>query len=107
MIHLVKDDRVNLQNVEAFVTLLEEAYGDPIHMNTAEWALAKLCQGNRDFVAYYVEFQRLIVDLKWNHMMKHTAFYRGLSEEPKNILSTQTVPKEWSHYVAVVKKRDM
>jgi hypothetical protein len=46
LIHLVKDDCVNLENFEAFVTLLEEAYGDPDHVNTAEWVLAKLRQGN-------------------------------------------------------------
>jgi hypothetical protein len=46
LIHLVKDNHMNLGNFEAFVTSLEEAYGDPDCMNTAEWALAKLCQGN-------------------------------------------------------------
>jgi hypothetical protein len=42
----VKDDCVNLGNFKAFVTSLEEAYGDPDRMNTAERALAKLRQGN-------------------------------------------------------------
>jgi hypothetical protein len=46
LIHLMKDDHVNLANFEAFVTSLEEAYGDPDCMNTAERALAKLHQGN-------------------------------------------------------------
>jgi hypothetical protein len=46
LIHLVKDDRVNLGNFEAFVTSLEEAYGDPDCVNTTERALAKLHQGN-------------------------------------------------------------
>jgi hypothetical protein len=42
MIYLVKNDHVNLENFEAFVTSLEEAYRDPDHMNTAEWVLMKL-----------------------------------------------------------------
>jgi hypothetical protein len=46
LIHLVKDDCVNIGNFEAFVTSLEEAYGDPDHMNTTERALGKLRQGN-------------------------------------------------------------
>jgi hypothetical protein len=46
LIHLMKDDHMNLENFEAFVTLLEEVYGDPDHVNTAEWALAKFRQGN-------------------------------------------------------------
>jgi hypothetical protein len=45
IIHLVKDNHVNLENVEALVTSLEEAYGDPDHVNTAEHALMKLGQG--------------------------------------------------------------
>jgi hypothetical protein len=53
MIHLMKDDYVNLKNLEAFVTSLEEAYRDPNHINTAEWVLVILCQGNRDFIVYY------------------------------------------------------
>jgi hypothetical protein len=56
LIHLVKDAHVNLANFEAFVTSLEEAYGDPNHMNTTERVLGKLRQGNQDFVMYYAEF---------------------------------------------------
>jgi hypothetical protein len=70
MIHLVKNDRVNLENFEAFVTSLDEAYGDPDHVNIAKQTLAKLHQGNRDFVTYYTEFQRLIADLDWNDAAK-------------------------------------
>jgi hypothetical protein len=107
LIHLMKDDRVNLGNFEAFVTSLEEAYGDPDRMNTAEWALAKLRQGNRDFVAYYAEFQRLIADLNWNDAAKHVALHCGPCEELKDILSTQDLPEDWSRYVALMKRRDM
>jgi hypothetical protein len=46
LIHLMKDDHMNLENVEAFVTSLEEAYGDPNRMNTTERVLTKLHQGN-------------------------------------------------------------
>jgi hypothetical protein len=107
LIHLVKDDHVNLENFEAFVTSLEEAYGHPDRVNTTERALAKLRQGNRDFVVYYAEFQRLIADLDWNDVAKRAALHRGLCEELKDILSTQDLPEDWSRYVALVKKRDM
>jgi hypothetical protein len=107
MIHLVKDDRVNLENIEAFMTSLDDAYGNPDHVNTAERMLAKLRQGNRDFVTYYAEFQRLIADLDWNDAAKRAALHRGLSEELKDILSTQDLPEDWANYVALVKKRDM
>jgi hypothetical protein len=107
MIHLIKDNHVNLENFEAFMTSLDEAYGDPDHVNTAEWTLAKLRQGNRDFVTYYAEIQRLIADLDWNDAAKRAALHRGLSEELKDILSTQDLPEDWANYVALIKKRDM
>jgi hypothetical protein len=46
LIHLMKDDGMNLGNFEAFVTSLEEAYRNPDCVNTAERVLAKLRQGN-------------------------------------------------------------
>jgi hypothetical protein len=84
----MKDDRMNLETFEAFVTSLEEAYRDPDHVNTTEWALAKLCLGNRDLVLYYAEFQRLIADLNWTNAAKCIALHHGLSDELKDILST-------------------
>jgi tRNA A37 threonylcarbamoyladenosine dehydratase len=42
LIHLVDNDHVDLDNFNAFITLLEEAYSDPDHANTAECALLKL-----------------------------------------------------------------
>jgi hypothetical protein len=36
IIHIIQNNRVNLENFEAFVTSLDEAYGDPDHVNTAE-----------------------------------------------------------------------
>jgi hypothetical protein len=46
MLHLVENDHVNLETFGDFVTTLEESYGDPNRINTAEWAIAKLRQGN-------------------------------------------------------------
>jgi hypothetical protein len=103
----MKDDCVNLRNFEAFVTLLEEGYGDPDHMNTAKWVLTKLCQGNQDFITYYAEFQCLITDLNWNDMAKHVTLHYGLYEELKDILSIQDLPEDWSHYITLMKRQDM
>jgi hypothetical protein len=103
----MKDDQVNLEKCEAFVMSLEEAYRDPDHVNTAERALTKRCLGNQDFVMYYAEFQRLIADLNWTDAAKCIALHRSLSEEHKDILSTQDLPKEWSSYITLVKKCNM
>jgi hypothetical protein len=63
MLHLVENDHVNLETFGDFVTTLEESYGDPDRINTTERAIAKLRQGNRDFVTYYAEFRHLASDL--------------------------------------------
>jgi hypothetical protein len=107
LIQLVDNDHVDLDNFDAFVTSLEEVYGDPHGANTAERALSKLRQGNWVFVSYYAEFQRLVAELQWNDAAKRAALHRGLSEEVKDILSTQDLPEDWSGYVAHIKKRDM
>jgi hypothetical protein len=103
----MNNDCIKLENFEAFVTLLEEAYGDYDHVNTAEWVLAKLHQGNQDFIMYYIEFQHLIMDLNWNDAAKWTTLHHSLSEELKDILRTQDYPKEWSCYVMLMTKCNM
>jgi hypothetical protein len=85
---------VNLGNFEAFVTSLEEAYGDPDYMNTAKRVLTKLRQGNQDFIMYYAEFQCIIIDLNWNNTAKYAALHYTLYEELKDILSMQDLPKD-------------
>jgi hypothetical protein len=47
------------------------------------------------------------VDLNSNDAAKCMALHRGLCEELKDILSTQDLPEDWSHYVALVKGLDM
>jgi hypothetical protein len=98
---------MNLGNLEAFVISLEDLYGDPNHVNTTEQALTTLCQGNRDFIMYYAEFQCLIADINWNDMVKHAALHHDLCEELKDILSIQDLPKDWSCYVALIKRWDI
>jgi hypothetical protein len=101
IIHIVKYEYMILENFEAFMTSLEEAYGDPDRINTAKWVLMKLRQGNGDFIMYFAEFQYLIADLNWNDVVKHAALHHGLCEELKDILSIQDLPEEWSYYVAL------
>jgi hypothetical protein len=106
MLHLVENDHVNLETFGDFVTTWEESYSDPNRIHTAERAIAKLCQGNRDFVTYYTEFRCLASDLDWNNAAKRAASHRGLCDELKDILSTQDVTEDWNQYVALMKWRD-
>jgi hypothetical protein len=56
MLYLVENNHVNLETFGDYMTTLEESYGNPDQINTAKWAIAKLRQGNRDFVTYYAKF---------------------------------------------------
>jgi hypothetical protein len=106
VMHLICPDCINLATFKDFASTLEEAYGDPDRVSTAEWGLTKLRQGNRDFVMYYAEFQHLVADVDWNDTAKRAAFHQGLCDELKVILSTQDIPEDWHEYIALVKKRD-
>jgi hypothetical protein len=107
LIYLVNINRMNLTHFEAFVTSLEEAYGDPDCINTAKRVLTKLHQGYRDFVTYYAELQHLIADLNWSDAAKRAALHHSLCKELKDILSIEDLPEDWSCYVALMKKWDM
>jgi hypothetical protein len=106
VMHLVCPNRINLATFEDVASTLKEAYGNPDRVSTTERGLAKLRQGNRDFVTYHAEFQRLVADVDWNDAAKQATFHWGLCDELKDILSTQDIPEDWHEYVTLVKKRD-
>jgi hypothetical protein len=39
--------------------------------------------------------------------VKRATLHSGLSEELKDILSTEDLPEDWANYIALIKKRDM
>lgn len=61
---------VNLACLEALMSILESAFRDLDWVATAEWELERLQQCNRDFSAYYAEFQRITAQLSWNAQAK-------------------------------------
>jgi hypothetical protein len=106
VMHLVYPNYINLATFEDFVSTLKEAYGDPDRVSTTKRGLAKLHQGNWDFITFHAKFQCLVEDVDWNDTAKWATFHRGLYNELKDILSTQDIPEDWYEYVILVKKRD-
>lgn len=53
----VTNDRINLENLGALITILENAFSNPNRVAEEEMKLCTIEQGNRDFAAYYAEFQ--------------------------------------------------
>ena len=75
----VKADRIDLENVQALIDILEEAFGNPNRIAEADAKLCSLQQGNREFTSYYAEFQRYASEVKWDETAKLFALRRGLA----------------------------
>lgn len=72
----IGNDRVNVDNRAALITTVENAFGNPTRVADAEYKLASLQQGTRDFSTYYAEFQRYAAETSWNDSAKLGALRR-------------------------------
>ncbi len=77
----VENNKVKMKDIAEFVTTLENAFGDVDRAATAASKMSTIRQGNREFSAYYAEFQRYAAELNWNEEAKLAALRRGLSIE--------------------------
>ena len=59
----VTDDRVNLVDLGALITILDNAFGNLNRVAEVEMKLCTIEQGSRDFAGYYAEFQRYAVEV--------------------------------------------
>ena len=82
----VKADHVDLENVEALIDILEEAFGNPNCVAKVEAKLYSLQQGNREFISYYTEFQYYASEVKWDEIAKLSMLRRGLTYRLQNNL---------------------
>lgn len=53
----VQNDQVDLTDLNALITVLENAFGNPNRVAEAKSKLSTIQQGARDFSTYYAEFQ--------------------------------------------------
>jgi hypothetical protein len=103
----VLSDKINLENVEALISILEAAFGDPDQVGTASAELDKLTQGNKEFSQYYAEFQRLMAILDYDSNAKKAALKRGLSRELQTSLVYQAKePQDFAKFVDLCMKLD-
>jgi len=92
--------------VEALRTLLENTFGDPDRVRTAEQNLQSLRQRNRNFSDYLADFQRYAAEVSWNDAAKRTSLYECLSAELKDALVTLDTPDELDQYIILLKHVD-
>jgi len=103
---LINEGNINIASVEALITLLENAFGDPDRVRTAERNLQNLRQKNRNFSDYLADFQRYAAEVSWNDAAKRTSLYEGLSTELKDALVTLDTPDELDQYIILLKRVD-
>jgi len=70
---LIDEGNINIASVEALSTLLENHFGDPDRVSTAEWNLQSLHQKNRNFSDYLADLQRYAAEVSWNDAAKRTS----------------------------------
>ena len=76
-----------------FLTALDRHFGDPDEKHTAAMALDKLRQNNREFGAYYADFQELMDTLDHtDDTSRRHALTRGLSHEMQKALAISPAP---------------
>jgi hypothetical protein len=69
---------IGLEDLSAFMQLLEASFGDSNRVCTAEQQLWEIKQKNCDFSQYYAEFQVIAADLDWNSLALQKALRIGL-----------------------------
>jgi hypothetical protein len=104
--HVREDGTIGLEDLPAFIQLLEAAYGDADRVATTEQKMREVTQMKRDFSQYYAEFQVIAADLDWNPSALQNALRMGLSEEMKDSFTYSDMPEELPAFVTVCQKRD-
>ena len=92
--------------MEALITQLENAFGDPDRVRTAEQNLQSICQKNSNFADNLADYQRYATDVSWNDPAKRTSLYKGLSAELKDALVTLDTPAEVDKYIILLTRVD-
>ena len=81
----------------AFLAALDRHFGDPDEKHTAALTLDKLRQANREFGAYYADFQELMDILETtDDTSRRHALNRGLNHEMLSALAIYPTPKDES-----------
>ena len=88
---------IAFETFAAFLIALDRHFGDPDEKDTASISLDKLRQSNREFGAYYADFQELMDILETtDDTSRHHALKRGLNHEMLKALAIFPAPKDES-----------
>ena len=71
--HVRQDRTIGLENLPAFIQLLEAAFGDTDQLATTERKMGEIKWKTRESSQYYPEFEVVAVDLDWNPLALRNA----------------------------------
>jgi hypothetical protein len=104
--HIREDGTIGLDDLPAFIQLLEAAFGDPDGVATAERKMREIKSKNRGFSQYYAEFKVIAAALDWNPSALRNALRMGLSEEITDTCTYSDMPETLPAFVTVCQKPD-
>lgn len=97
--YMVKTDRIDLPDLDSLIAMFDISFGNKHQEMEAKRKTKVIGQGNRDFAAYYVEFQRYASELEWKEKAKLSPSKNGTSYEIKNVLLGREIPNRINAYV--------
>jgi hypothetical protein len=75
-----------LDDYSKILKILERAYGDPNHVQNTYSKLFRFKQTNKEFTAFFAEFQRLGLEAEMNHESLATLLEQAVSNELRGML---------------------
>jgi len=106
MPHVQEDTTIGLEDLRAFIQLMDSAFGDPDRVATAARKMVEITHKNAVSSRYYAEFHVITADVVWNPSALRNASERmGLSEEIHDFFMYDDFPDELPPVLSVFKKR--
>jgi hypothetical protein len=89
-----------LTDYDAILDILDRAFGDPNRVNNARKELFNLRQTNKDFGAFFAEFQRLALEGEMSEETLPTLLEQAISRELRGMLVHNEPPSREYHRLA-------
>jgi len=103
--HVQEDRIIGLEDLPAFIQLLDTAFGDTDRVATAAQKMGEIQHKNAVCSQYYAEFHVIPADFDWNHSALRNASSMGLSEEIQDSFTYRDLPDELPPVLSVWKKQ--
>ena len=99
--HIRENGEIGLEDLPAFIQLLEAAFGDPDRVAPAERRMREFQQKNHEFYQHYAELKVIAADLDRNSSALRNAVRMRLSEAMKDSFTYSEMPEQLPAFVTV------